>query len=79
MSEPQSRTYFWDFFGPRAKPTAQHFKRHLQGFLAEHGIAQLPVLETSLEPMHHGIGVATPEPHWPLIEKALRPKRYEPA
>jgi hypothetical protein len=78
MSEPARRTYFWDFFGPRAKPTAEHFKRHLQGFLDQHGVGELALVEVSLQATHHCIGVTTPEPHWPLIEKALRPKRFEP-
>jgi len=77
MSEPARRTYFWDFFGPRAKPTAEHFKRHLQGFLDQHGVGEQALIEVSLQPAHHGIGVVTPEPHWPLIEKALRPRRFE--
>jgi len=75
MSEG-ARTYFWDFFGPRSAPTAAHFKRHLQGFLEQHGIAQLSLVELSLEPGHHAIGVVTPPAHFELIEKALRPKRH---
>lgn len=70
------RTYFWDFFGPRSAPTAAHFKRHLQGFLVQHGAAELALVEESLQPGHHAVGVATPEAHWELIEKALRPKRF---
>jgi hypothetical protein len=79
MSElaPQTRTYFWDFFGPRSGPTAAHFKRHLQGFLEEHGIGELTLVEASLQPGHHAVGVATPEAHWKLIEAALRPKRHD--
>jgi hypothetical protein len=73
----QQRTYFWDFFGPRSQPTAQHFKRHLQGFLAQHEAATLEVVEVTLQPGHHGIGVVTPPEHFELIEKALRPKRWE--
>lgn len=70
------RTYFWDFFGPRSQPTAAHFKRHLQGFLEQHGIAELPLVEQSSGPGHHAVGVTTPTAHWELFEKALRPKRY---
>ena len=76
MSEPAARTYFWDFFGPRSQPTAQHFKRHLQGFLVQHGVAELPLVEASQAPGHHAVGVTTPPQHWELIEKALRPKRF---
>ena len=70
------RTYFWDFFGPRSGPTAAHFKRHLQGFLDQHGIGQLQLVDDSQAPGHVGVGVATPAEHWELIEKALRPKRH---
>jgi len=72
------RTYFWDFFGPRALPTAQHFKKHLAEFLERHQASELAIVEVSLEPGHHGIGLQTPELHWSLIEKALRPKRFDP-
>ena len=78
MNEPVPRTYFWDFFGPRAAPTASHFKRHLQGFLSQHGIPDLPLVETSSAPGHAAIGVTTPPEHFELIEKALRPKRHVP-
>jgi hypothetical protein len=71
-----SRTYYWDFFGPRAKPTAEHFKRHLQGFLEQHGLGRLTLLDASSAPGHHAVGVTTPPEHWELIEKALRPKRH---
>jgi len=77
MSAPL-RTYFWDFFGPRALPTARHFKKHLAEFLEQNGAPGLELVELSLEPGHQGIGVRTPEAHWNLIEKALRPKRFEP-
>ena len=76
MSAPEARTYFWDFFGPRCQPTAQHFKRHLQGFLQQHGAAGLQLLEVTDSHGHQGIGVVTPPEHWELIEKALRPKRH---
>jgi len=75
LTPPTSRTYFWDFFGPRSGPTAAHFKRHLASFLAEHGTGPLEIVETSSSPGHHAVGVCTPTEHWELIEKALRPKR----
>jgi hypothetical protein len=79
MSDVESRTYYWDFFGPRAEPTAAHFKRHLQGFLEQHGIAELALVSESQSPMHHAVGVHAPATHWELIEKALRPKRHTTA
>ena len=71
------RTYFWDFFGPRSQPTAAHFKRHLQGFLTQHGIGELTLSESSQAPGHHAVSLTTPTAHWELIEKALKPKRHE--
>lgn len=76
MTSPALRTYYWDFFGPRSEPTAAHFQRHLRGFLKEHGLGELAVSADSKAPGHHAVGVVTPEPHWELIEKALRPKRH---
>ena len=76
MSQPLVRTYFWDFYGPRAVPVAEHFKRHLLGFLAEHGAAELEVVSLSPAPGHQAIGLVTPPARQELIEKALRPKRY---
>jgi hypothetical protein len=76
MTDAEQRTYFWDFFGPRAGPTAAHFKRHLQGFLNQHAIGELTLVEDSQSPMHHAIGVQAPPAHWELIEKSLRPKRH---
>ena len=76
MSEAASRTYYWDFFGPRAQPTAAHFAQHLRGFLRQHGIPELLVVGSAKTPMHHEVGVQAPAQHWELIEKALRPKRH---
>jgi uncharacterized protein len=76
MIAAEPRTYFWDFFGPRSAPTAAHFHRHLQEFLAQHGAAELQVVTESQGPGHHAIGLVTPAAHWELVEKALRPKRH---
>ncbi|HEY6079964.1 MAG TPA: hypothetical protein VIW29_14220 [Polyangiaceae bacterium] len=76
MSEPEQRTYFWDFYGPRAAPTAEHFQRHLRGFLEQHGASELALVTASSAPGHQAIGVVTPPEHWELIEKSLRPKRF---
>jgi hypothetical protein len=76
MSTPESRTYYWDFFGPRSEPTAQHFKRHLQAFLTQHGVSPAELVEVTLAPHHRAVGVVTPLEHRELIEKALRPKRF---
>ena len=75
-SEAELRTYFWDFFGPRSQPTAAHFKRHLRGFLEQHGFGKLELVDASQAPGHHAVGLRTPTEHYELIEKALRPQRH---
>jgi hypothetical protein len=45
--------------------------------LAQHGASDLQVLEASSNPGHHAIGVITPAAQRELIEKALRPKRFQ--
>lgn len=76
MTDAAERTYFWDFYGPRAEPTAQHFTRHLRGFLQQHGIERLSIVEHPHTPLHHSVGLRTPPEHRQLIEQALRPKRH---
>jgi len=78
MSEPEFRTYFWDFFGPRAGPTAAHFERHLHEFLRQHGVTELAVRLETHGPGHSAVGLTTPPAHFELIEKALRPRRSAP-
>jgi hypothetical protein len=76
MTNEAERTYFWDFFGPRSAPTAAHFQRHLRAFVEEHRLGALSVSLESSAPGHHAVGLVTPQPHWELIEKTLRPKRH---
>ena len=70
-----TRTYYWDFFGPRATPTAEHFVEHLDGFLAEHAITGC---ETGLASEGRGHAAAycvAPAEHHGAIERALKPRR----
>jgi hypothetical protein len=76
VNEP--RTYFWDFFGPRSRPTALHFEKHLREFLQQHGIAELGVSLQAHSPGHSAVGLTTSPEHFELIEKALRPRRSAP-
>lgn len=43
--------FYWDFFGPRAQGTAQHFERHLLQFLEAHCLSL--DIGTSQESDHH--------------------------
>ncbi|PRQ06104.1 alpha/beta hydrolase [Enhygromyxa salina] len=73
---------YWDFFGPAAQGTAEHFHRHLDEFLAREG---LPVgdegCETGLvvvEPGRHAAATCRcPESLVAVIGRALRPHRVE--
>lgn len=70
--------YAWDFFGPNAEGTAQHFLRHLEQYRAKLG---LEGCETGLESEragHHAVWCRTP----PAADAAilqLRPKRRRAA
>ncbi len=68
--------FHWDFFGPDAQPTADHFLKHLDAFCAKEGVAQFDHWTTD-----HTVRVeATLEcdqAHMLLIRDALKPKRAE--
>jgi uncharacterized protein len=75
MTEPSPVTYLWDFFGPRAQGTAEHFEKHLREFLVKNEIANCPT-GTESQGQGHVAAFCTPEGgRNELIEKALRPKR----
>lgn len=67
--------YFWDFFGPRAEGTARHFQRHLQQFLAQHGLEGCEIRVTSAGEGHWAVECTAPPAARSAIEGALRPKR----
>ena len=71
------KTFFWDFFGPRAEGTAKHFLVHLLEFLEKH---EFDGCETGLEsraPNHHAAWCRAPEQWHDGLQKALKPKRSE--
>lgn len=73
-----NRRYFWDFFGPTAERTAQHFQHHLEEFLQKNACPG----ETSLESLgegHSAVACRVSEEWFARIELALRPKRFESA
>jgi hypothetical protein len=70
------RRYFWDFFGPQAERTAEHFRRHLDEFLKKSACPG----ETSLESRGegHSAVVCRVQSEWfERIERTLKPKRHE--
>lgn len=70
-----SRTYFWDFFGPSAQPTAEHFVEHLLGFLQENGMEGCETGTESQGAGHAAAFCVAPAEHQPAIEQALKPRR----
>ena len=63
----------WNFHGPSARPTAQHFEKHLRDFLArEHVHAQTAQISDS--PGHAGIVCLCDNLTATHLEKALRPQ-----
>jgi fermentation-respiration switch protein FrsA (DUF1100 family) len=79
-AEPEStvRTLWWDHFGPTALGTAEHFRVHLDEFLAREG---LEGCETGVEELIGGRHAAAwcrcPEALVEAIGRALRPRRVD--
>lgn len=71
-------TLYWDFHGPDAPGTAEHYRRHLEQFL---GVNALHGCRTGVReeaPGHHAVWCETP-PEWvEAVAKALRPRRRSP-
>jgi hypothetical protein len=67
--------YFWDFFGPDAERTAQHFRRHLDEFLEQHACAGCATGTESAGAGHFAAFCATPPEHDELVLRSLRPRR----
>jgi hypothetical protein len=66
----------WDFFGPDAKVTAEHFLHHLDQFCARedvsgytHWVREEPIRSTAI--------MECDEQHLKLLRDALRPVRGE--
>ena len=73
------RRYFWDFFGPTALGTAEHFRAHLEQFLEKNQLLDCEIGVTSARPGHHAAFCVAPLEIQPVIERSLRPRRSEPA
>lgn len=69
------KKYFWDFFGPTAQGTAEHFVRHLQQFLNTHQLTGCSTGVESAAPNHFGAYCIVPEIHEEAIKRGLRPQR----
>ena len=71
------KTLFWDFFGPNAAPTADHFKRHLDEFLARSGCAVSETGRSSAGAGHQAVFCRLDEAASGAVSRALKPRREE--
>jgi hypothetical protein len=69
------KSFFWDFFGPRADGTAQHFLVHLREFLKKHECPDMPTGLRSEGAGHQAVFCSPPAEFEAAIERSLRPKR----
>lgn len=67
--------HYWDFFGPRAEPTAAHFLEHLTGFARQHGLAVGGVGLESSGPGHAAVYCDAEGAASSAVERSLRPRR----
>jgi hypothetical protein len=68
--------FHWDFFGPDAPATAEHFLKHVGEFCARHAVTGHRHWTTKL-PARVTATLECDEAHLQLIRDALRPKRAE--
>lgn len=72
-----ARSYYWDFFGPRAEGTAAHFRQHLDGFIQKNGLEGCETGIVSQGEGHSAAFCRAPAAAQSAIERALRPRRSE--
>lgn len=68
--------FHWDFFGPDATGTAEHFVKHLHEFCEREGIAERRAW-TAAAGARHVATLECDERHLVLVRDRLRPKRAE--
>lgn len=68
--------FHWDFFGPDASATAEHFLHHVEEFCAKEGINGHRHWVTPL-PVRCTATLECDEEHLVLVRDRLRPKRAE--
>jgi hypothetical protein len=69
------KSFFWDFFGPRADGTAQHFLIHLREFLKKNECPEMPTGLRSEGAGHQAVFCSPPAELEVTIERSLRPRR----
>jgi uncharacterized protein len=69
-----SRTFLWDFFGPHAVRTAEHFQRHLDEFLRQNACPGQTALESEGDG-HQAVSCTVGSAWAERVQQALKPKR----
>ena len=69
------KALYWDFFGPDAEGTAQHFRKHLDEFLAAEPITGCEITLESAAAGHHAVCCRAPADAAPRLIERLRPRR----
>ena len=67
----------WEFFGPRARGTAAHYREHLLQFLAREQVPAASVVVLDHGPFQSSARCTLPAAHAALVERALKPRRRE--
>lgn len=68
--------FHWDFFGPDAPTTAEHFLEHVDEFCAKHGISGHQHWVKAL-PTFCTATLECDQEHLVVVRDRLRPKRAE--
>lgn len=68
--------FHWDFFGPDALATAEHFLKHVDEFCGREGIAEHRN-SVSQQGVRVTASLECEEAHLVLVRDRLRPKRAE--
>lgn len=69
------KTYYWDFFGPNAEPTARHFMKHLDELIIQNNLGGCTTGVSSDGDEHYAAWCRAPEDMESAIERSLAPKR----
>ncbi len=66
---------FWDFFGPNAQGTAEHFHKHLRELFAAEGIGDCELGYESRGRGHRAVRCETGSARAEALKGRLRPRR----
>jgi hypothetical protein len=70
------KTFYWDFTGPNAEPTAEHFLQHLDDFLVKNACSGCTTGVVAEAPGHHAVWCRTPPDYERGLESSLKPRRF---